>query len=237
MKRIFLTTSIAVACLLTVQAQKYKSWHSSVTDRDYGVMAENIKGDNFDCLIYGKSLNQHIPIAGIRIDSKDIPAFVEELRSFAGQAGEWFEKKAPITGIEDYGYHFKTNFKGVTAWYDMGTPPEPQYHTMSNAPVETYSQMLFFSIGAVYLGVAPIVDKEGNRHPGVVLPFGSKQEIEEFVTAVESLNPNEICITCPQCGAELYGKSASLFFDDPHNHEKGCPLFNTVPSVPQVPKL
>ena len=214
MKRFLLTTAIAVTCMLTIQAQKYKSWHSSVTDRDYGVLAENIKGDNFDCLIYGQSLYQHIPITGIRIDSKTIPAFVKELRSFAEQAGVWFETKAPITGIEEPGLVFKTNFKNVTAWYDMGTPPEPQYYTMNNAPVEAYSQMKDFTIGAVYLGVAPIVDKNGNRHLGVVLPFGSKQEIEAFITAIEGLNPKVEEAYCAYCDVNLTAGEA---------HQANCP--------------
>ncbi|MBR4369351.1 MAG: hypothetical protein IKP52_08670, partial [Prevotella sp.] len=143
MKRFLLTTAIAVGCMLTVQAQKYKSWHSSVTDRDYGVSAENIKGDNFDCLIYGQSLYQYIPITGIRIDSKNIPAFVKELRSLADKAGLWWETKAPVTGIEDAAVLFDTNFKNVTAWFDIGTPPEPEYHNMKDAHVEAYTQMMF----------------------------------------------------------------------------------------------
>ena len=289
MKRLFFCLVIMTGTL-SVMAQKYQSWYSSVTDREYGVIAENIKGNNFDCRIYCQSLNKSIPIAGFFIASKDIPAFVKELRSFYGQAGAWLEKQAPITGIAECGKEFKTNFKGVTAWYDMGTPPEPQYHTMSNAPVEAYSQMIDFRVGAAYLGVAPIVDKDANRHQGVVLPFGTKEEIEAFIKAIESLNPNveeaycsycevnltkgaphktncpyyldpevndslppsqstqsqsvtvpqhlnDIHITCPQCGAEFHGKSASLFFENPRNHKKDCPLFNKVPSVPQVPKL
>lgn len=289
MKRFLLTTAIAVTCMLTIQAQKYKSWHSSVTDRDYGVSAENIKGDNFDCLIYGQSLYQYIPITGIRIDSKNIPAFVKELRSLADKAGLWWETKAPITGIEDAAVLFDTNFKNVTAWFDIGTPPEPEYHNMKDAHVEAYTQMMFVGDDAVYLSVSPIVDKDKNRHPGFILPFGSKQEIEALITAIESLNPSveeaycifcdvnlktgeahkqncpyyqdaeandslpasqspqqesvsvpqpmhDICITCPQCGAEFTGKSASLAFKNGRNHNKGCPLFNQVPEVPQVPQ-
>ena len=289
MKRFLLTTAIAVGCMLTVQAQKYKSWHSSVTDRDYGVSAENIKGDNFDCLIYGQSLYQYIPITGIRIDSKNIPAFVKELRSLADKAGLWWETKAPVTGIEDAAVLFDTNFKNVTAWFDIGTPPEPEYHNMKDAHVEAYTQMMFVGDDAVYLSVSPIVDKDKNRHPGFILPFGSKQEIEALITAIESLNPSveeaycifcdvnltageahqancpyyqdaeandslpasqspqqesvsvpqpmhDICITCPQCGAEFTGKSASLAFKNGRNHNKGCPLFNQVPEVPQVPQ-
>lgn len=289
MKRFLLTTAIAVGCMLTVQAQKYKSWHSSVTDRDYGVSAENIKGDNFDCLIYGQSLYQYIPITGIRIDSKNIPAFVKELRSLADKAGLWWDTKAPVTGIEDAAVLFDTNFKNVTAWFDIGTPPEPEYHNMKDAHVEAYTQMMFVGDDAVYLSVSPIVDKDKNRHPGFILPFGSKQEIEALITAIESLNPSveeaycifcdvnlktgeahkqncpyyqdaeandslpasqspqqesvsvpqpmhDICITCPQCGAEFTGKSASLAFKNGRNHNKGCPLFNQVPEVPQVPQ-
>ena len=288
MKRLLLCLAVIVGTL-PVTAQRYKSWYSSVTDKEYGVIAENIKGDNFDCMIYGQSLYKHIPIAGFRIAKKDVPAFVKELRSFAEQAGQWFEKQPPIAGIEDSGRQFKTSFNGVTAWYDMGTPPEPQYHNMANARMEAYSQMGEFTVGAVYLSVAPIVDKDGNRHPGVVLPFGSQNEIEAFITAVESLNPNveeaycaycganltagethsakcpyyhdsetndsspssqitnhqspitnhhiDIHITCPQCGAVFSGKSASLFFENPHNHRKDCPLFNKPIEVPQVPKL
>lgn len=213
MKRLFLSIAILVSSL-SVIAQRYGSWHSSVTDRDYGVSTENIRGDNFDCLIYGQSLYQYIPITGIRIDSKNIPAFVRELRSFAEQAGVWFETKAPITGIEEPGQVFKTNFKKVTAWYDMGSPPEPQYYTMSNAPVEAYSQMKDFTIGAVYLGVAPIVDKDGNRHPGVVLPFGSKQEIEALISAIEGLNPNVEEAYCAYCDVNLTAGEA---------HQANCP--------------
>ena len=286
MKKILLAALILTGTL-PAAAQRHKSWYSSVTDRYYAVTAESIKGKHFDCLLYGKSLNQHIPTAGLRVAKKDLPAFVKELRSFADQAGEWFETKAPVTGIEDPGLVFKTNFKKVMAWYDMGTPPEPEYHLMDNAPVEAFTQMEFVGEGAVYLGVLPVVDKNGNRHPGVVLPFASKQEIESLITAIESLNLNavelncaycevdlkkgeahkkdcpyyidtevndtltsqslkpespsapqpidDIRITCPQCGATFVGKSASLFMKDPRNHEKGCPIFNKVIQVPQVP--
>ena len=281
--------AIALVCCLCASGHKYGSWHSSVTDRDYGVSVENVKGKSFDCLIYAQSLNKHIPIAGLRIASKDIPAFVKELRSLADKAGKWWETKAPVTGIEDPGQVFNTNFNKVTAWFDMGTPPEPQYHTMSNAHVEAYTQMNFLGDGAVYLSVAPIVDKDKNRHPGIVLPFGSKKEIEALITAIESLNPSveeayciycdvnlktgeahkqncpyyleteesdslssqrpqqesvfapqqmhDIEITCPQCGATFHGKSASLAFKNGRNHKKGCPIFNKVIEVPQVPNL
>ena len=288
MKRLLLCLVILTGTL-SVMAQKYGSWHSSVTGRDYGVLAENIKGKSFDCFIYGQSLNKHIPIVGMRLSSKHIPAFVKELRSLADKAGLWWDTKAPVTGIEDAAVLFDTNFKNVTAWFDIGTPPEPEYHNMKDAHVEAYTQMMFVGDDAVYLSVAPIVDKDKNRHPGFVLPFGSKQEIEALITAIESLNPSveeaycifcdvnlktgeahkqncpyyqdaeendslpasqspqqesvsvpqpmhDICITCPQCGAEFTGKSASLAFKNGRNHNKGCPLFNQVPEVPQVPQ-
>lgn len=283
MKRLLLCLVILTGTL-SVMAQKYGSWHSSVTGRDYGVLVENVKGKSFDCLIYGQSLNKHIPIVGIRLSSKHIPAFVKELRSLADKAGLWWETKAPITGIEDAAVLFDTNFKNVTAWFDIGTPPEPEYHNMKDAHVEAYTQMMFVGDDAVYLSVSPIVDKDKNRHPGFILPFGSKQEIEALITAIESLNPSveeaycifcdvnlktgeahkqncpyyqdaeandslpasqstkpvqpphDIHITCPQCGAEFTGKSASLAFKNGRNHNKGCPLFNQVPEVPQVPQ-
>lgn len=246
--------AIAFAFCLCANAQKYGSWHSSVTDRDYGVSVENVKGKSFDCLIYAQSLNKHIPIVGLRIANKDLPAFVKELSALADKAGQWWETKAPVTGVEDAGVLFDTNFKHVTAWFDMGTPPDPQYHNMKDAHVEAYTQMSFVGDGAVNLSVAPIVDKDKNRHPGIILPFGSKQEMEELITAIESLNPNakefpqqesvsapqqphDIQITCPQCGAEFTGKSASLAFKNGRNHKKGCPIFNNVPEVPQVPQV
>ena len=282
--------AIALVCCLCASGQKYGSWHSSVTDRDYGVSVENVKGKSFDCLIYAQSLNKHIPIVGLRIAIKDLPAFVKELRALADKAGQWWETKAPVTGVEDAGVLFDTNFKHVTAWFDMGTPPDPQYHNMNNAHVEAYTQMSFVGDGAVYLSVAPIVDKDKNRHPGIVLPFGSKKEIEALITAIESLNPSveeayciycgvnlkigeahkqncpyspdaeendslpssqspqqesvsapqpmhDIEITCPQCGATFHGKSASLAFKYGRNHKKGCPIFNKVIEVPQVPNL
>ncbi len=281
MKRFLLTIAIAVMCMLTVHAQRYKSWHSSVTDRDYGVSAENIKGKNFDCLIYGQSMYKYIPITGIRIANKDIPAFVKEVRAVAEKAGQWWEKKACGMGVDDAGVSFETNFRSVTAWYDMGTPPEPIYHDMKNAKLEAYGEMQSVGLGIVFLSVSPIIDKDGNRHTGVVLPFGSKEEIIAFADAVEKLNPSveeacciycgvnlttgeahksdcpyylssevsdslsqtapkpkdDIHITCQQCGATFSGKSASLAFDNPRNHKKGCPLFNKVPEVPQVPKI
>ena len=172
MKRLLLCLVILTGTL-SVMAQKYGSWHSSVTGRDYGVLAENIKGKSFDCFIYGQSLNKHIPIVGMRLSSKHIPAFVKELRSLAD-------------GIEDAAVLFDTNFKNVTAWFDIGTPPEPEYHNMKDAHVEAYTQMMFVGDDAVYLSVSPIVDKDKNRHPGFILPFGSKQEIEALITAIES---------------------------------------------------
>ena len=234
MRKKLLLLAVATVCCLCASAQRYGSWHSSVTGRDYGVLVENVKGKSFDCLIYGQSLNKHIPIVGMRLSSKHIPAFVKELRSLADK-------------------------------------------NMKDAHVEAYTQMMFLGDDAVYLSVAPIVDKDKNRHPGFFLPFGSKQEIDAFIKAVESLNPNveeayclycdanlttceahkkncpyaldteendsspssqstqsvqhphEIHITCPQCGAVFSGKSASLAFKNGRNH-------NQVPEVPQVPQ-
>jgi len=206
--------AIAFAFCLCANAQKYGSWHSSVTDRDYGVSVENVKGKSFDCLIYAQSLNKHIPIAGCRIASKNIPAFVKELRALADQAGKWWKTKAPVTGVEDAGILFPTNFQHVTAWFDMGTPPDPQYHTMSNAHVEAYTQMNFLGDGAIYISVAPIVDKDKKRHPGIVLPFGSKKEIEALITAIEGLNPNAEDPYCIYCGVNLKIGEA---------HKQNCP--------------
>ena len=208
--------AIAFAFCLCANAQKYGSWHSSVTDRDYGVSVENVKGKSFDCLIYAQSLNKHIPIVGLRIAIKDLPAFVKELRALADKAGQWWETKAPITGIEDAAVLFDTNFKNVTAWFDMGTPPEPEYHNMKDAHVEAYTQMQFVGDGVVYLSVAPIVDKDKNRHPGIILPFGSKQEMEELITAIESLNPNAKEAYCIYCDVNLKTDEA---------HKQNCPYY------------
>ena len=196
MKRLLLCLVILTGTL-SVMAQKYGSWHSSVTGRDYGVLAENIKGKSFDCFIYGQSLNKHIP------------AFVKELRSLADKAGLWWDTKAPVTGIEDAAVLFDTNFKNVTAWFDIGTPPEPEYHNMKDAHVEAYTQMMFVGDDAVYLSVSPIVDKDKNRHPGFILPFGSKQEIEALITAIESLNPSVEEAYCIFCDVNLKNHSGS----------------------------
>ena len=215
MKRLLLCLVILTGTL-SVMAQKYGSWHSSVTGRDYGVLAENIKGKSFDCFIYGQSLNKHIPIVGMRLSSKHIPAFVKELRSLADKAGLWWDTKAPVTGIEDAAVLFDTNFKNVTAWFDIGTPPEPEYHNMKDAHVEAYTQMMFVGDDAVYLSVAPIVDKDKNRHPGFVLPFGSKQEIEALITAIESLNPSVEEAYCIFCDVNLKTGEA---------HKQNCPYY------------
>ena len=214
MRKKLLLLAVATVCCLCASAQRYGSWHSSVTGRDYGVLVENVKGKSFDCLIYGQSLNKHIPIVGMRLSSKHIPAFVKELRSLADKAGLWWDTKAPVTGIEDAAVLFDTNFKNVTAWFDIGTPPEPEYHNMKDAHVEAYTQMMFLGDDAVYLSVAPIVDKDKNRHPGFFLPFGSKQEIDAFIKAVESLNPNVEEAYCLYCDANLTTCEA---------HKKNCP--------------
>ena len=214
MRKKLLLLAVATVCCLCASAQRYGSWHSSVTGRDYGVLVENVKGKSFDCLIYGQSLNKHIPIVGMRLSSKHIPAFVKELRSLADKAGLWWDTKAPVTGIEDAAVLFDTNFKNVTAWFDIGTPPEPEYHNMKDAHVEAYTQMMFVGDDAVYLGVAPIVDKDKNRHPGFFLPFGSKQEIEALITAIEGLNPNVEEAYCAYCDVNLTAGEA---------HQANCP--------------
>ena len=214
MRKKLLLLAVATVCCLCASAQRYGSWHSSVTGRDYGVLVENVKGKSFDCLIYGQSLNKHIPIVGMRLSSKHIPAFVKELRSLADKAGLWWDTKAPVTGIEDAAVLFDTNFKNVTAWFDIGTPPEPEYHNMKDAHVEAYTEMMLVGDDAVYLSVAPIVDKDKNRHPGFFLPFGSKQEIEAFITAIEGLNPNVEEAYCAYCGVNLTAGEA---------HQANCP--------------
>ena len=109
---------------------------------------------------------------------------------------------------------FDTNFKNVTAWFDIGTPPEPEYHNMKDAHVEAYTQMMFVGDDAVYLSVSPIVDKDKNRHPGFILPFGSKQEIEALITAIESLNPSVEEAYCIFCDVNLKTGEA---------HKQNCP--------------
>ena len=213
MKKLVLL-AVAAVCSLWADAQRYCSWHSSVTDRDYGVSAENVRGDAFDCLIYGQSLYKHIPIVGCRIASKNLPAFVREMRALTDRAGGWWQTKAPVTGVEDAEILFPTNFQHVTAWFDMGTPPEPQYHNMEDARLEAYTQMQFVGDGAVYLSVAPVVDKDGNRHPGFVLPFGSKEEMEALIMALEGLNPNAEEACCIYCDANLKTGEA---------HKQNCP--------------
>ncbi|MDO4980175.1 MAG: hypothetical protein Q4E58_04610 [Prevotellaceae bacterium] len=225
MKRLLLCLVILTGTL-SVMAQKYGSWHSSVTGRDYGVLAENIKGKSFDCFIYGQSLNKHIPIVGMRLSSKHIPAFVKELRSLADKAGLWWDTKAPVTGIEDAAVLFDTNFKNVTAWFDIGTPPEPEYHNMKDAHVEAYTQMMFVGDDAVYLSVAPIVDKDKNRHPGFILPFGSKKEIEALITAIESLNPNVEEAYCIFCDVNLKTGEA---------HKQNCPYYQDAEANDSLP--
>ena len=213
MKRLLLCLVILTGTL-SVMAQKYGSWHSSVTGRDYGVLAENIKGKSFDCFIYGQSLNKHIPIVGMRLSSKHIPAFVKELRSLADKAGLWWDTKAPVTGIEDAAVLFDTNFKNVTAWFDIGTPPEPEYHNMKDAHVEAYTQMMFVGDDAVYLSVAPIVDKD------------SKQEIEALITAIESLNPSVEEAYCIFCDVNLKTGEA---------HKQNCPYYQDAEANDSLP--
>ena len=218
--------AISLVCCFCASAQKYGSWHSSVTERDYGVLVENVKGKSFDCLIYGQSLNKHIPIVGIRLSSKHIPAFVKELRSLADKAGLWWDTKAPVTGIEDAAVLFDTNFKNVTAWFDIGTPPEPEYHNMKDAHVEAYTQMMFVGDDAVYLSVSPIVDKDKNRHPGFILPFGSKKEIEALITAIESLNPSVEEAYCIYCDVNLKTGEA---------HKQNCPYYQDAEASDSLP--
>lgn len=225
MKKLVLL-AVAAVCSLWADAQRYCSWHSSVTDRDYGVSAENVRGDAFDCLIYGQSLYKHIPIVGCRIASRDIPAFVREMRALADRAGEWWQTKAPVTGVEDAGILFPTNFQHVTAWFDMGTPPEPQYHNMEDARLEAYTQMQFVGDGAVYLSVAPVVDKDGNRHPGFVLPFGSKEEMEALITALEGLNPSVEEAHCIFCDVNLKTGEA---------HKQNCPYYQDAEANDSLP--
>lgn len=186
MKRILIIA--AFVCSICVQAQqpeRFSKWYSSATDREYVVAAETVKGDNFECLIYAQSLYMHIPVVGLKIYAKDIPAFVAKLRSLAEVAGTWWQQEAASLGVEDLGRVFAVDFPSVTAWYDPATPPDTDYHDMNNAKIEAYSQMQFAFHGVVFLSVSPIVDKDTHRHPGLILPFGNKEEIEAFAKALE----------------------------------------------------
>ena len=97
---------------------------------------------------------------------------------------------------------------------------------MKDAHVEAYTQMMFVGDDAVYLSVAPIVDKDKNRHPGFVLPFGSKQEIEALITAIESLNPSVEEAYCIFCDVNLKTGEA---------HKQNCPYYQDAEANDSLP--
>jgi hypothetical protein len=97
---------------------------------------------------------------------------------------------------------------------------------MKDAHVEAYTQMMFVGDDAVYLSVSPIVDKDKNRHPGFILPFGSKQEIEALITAIESLNPSVEEAYCIFCDVNLKTGEA---------HKQNCPYYQDAEANDSLP--
>lgn len=223
MKRFFLSTVIAVAGLMTVQAQDVNdaSFPTVEEKGQLGVILFKDNGIRDFCVEWLKTVDVN----------KDGQVTIEEAAAVKELNLMCF--KSFIRFIKDYD--------------DLQYFPNLEYFHAGTSYAETVDVSCCPKLKELDLSdcrmLKTIVLAKGCK-PTIKYPVaykGEQAKIEYRSSQAEPVHKpqhrDDIHITCPQCGAEFTGKSASLFFDNPHNHKKDCPLFNKVPDVPQVPQV
>ena len=182
MKKLFLLFLVVINCMMGY-AQKKVNEYSMEYFKDeptYNIEATEPKNGKFTFYIYGCSLDSEKEVA-ISVNSKDIEKFVESLRSIEDKFEEW-TKTAKDNNVTDYDKNFDAKFKSVSVFFKYGSKYHFTYVKFSPYFKVTKDGECLAVFRTRELTAS---DNQFMHHDGFMLAFSSKQEIEDFIKALD----------------------------------------------------
>lgn len=186
MKKIVLIFLVLFNCMMGF-AQKKVGEYSMEYFKDeptYDIEATEPKNGKFTFYIYCCSLDSEKEV-GFSIDSKDLEKFVESLRSIEDKFEEW-TKTAKDNNVTDYDKDFGAKFKSVSVFFKYVS----KYH-FTYVKFSPYFRVTKDGECLAVFRTRELTasDNRFMHHDGFMMAFSSKQEIEDFINA---LDPNPI---------------------------------------------
>ena len=185
MKKLVFVFLAVFNCLMGFAQKKVTEYSMEFFNHQaFAIEATDPKNGKFTFYIYCRSLNAEKEV-GFSIESKDIERFVESLRSIEDKFEEW-TKTAKDNNVTDYDKNFEAKFKSVGVFFKDGK----KYHFTS----VRFSPYFKVTKDGECLAVfrtreLTASDNQFMHHDGFMMAFSSRQEIEDFIKA---LDPNPI---------------------------------------------
>lgn len=183
MKKLVLLFLVAFNSLVVFAQKKvneYSMEYFKGNGTTYDIEATEPKNGKFTFYIYGCSSSSQKEV-GFYVDSKDLENFVESLRSIENKFEEW-KKTAKDNDVTDYYKSFDIKFKSVGVFFKYGR----KYHHTSVSFKPYFKVTNDGDCLAVFKsGELTASDNRYMHHDGFFLVFLSKQEIEDFIKALD----------------------------------------------------
>lgn len=191
MKKLVIMLIAAIYCTLGYAQKKvtdYSLEYASANGKtSFDIEATEPKNGKFTFYIYAWSMDSEEQV-GFSIDSKKLPEFFAALRAVGDKLEEW-TKTAKDNNVTDYDKKFDVKFSYNSAFFKYGR----DWH-FCNFKFAPYFKVTkdgeCLAIFKSYKLTAS--DNRFMNHDGFMIPFSSKEEIEEFIKA---LDPNPVLNT------------------------------------------
>ena len=186
MKKQVLLFLVVFDCMMVFAQKKVNEYSMEYFKNNptYDIEATEPKNGKFTFYIYGCSLDAEKEV-GFSVESKDLEKFVESLRSIEDKFEEW-TKTAKDNNVTDYDKNFDAKFKSVRVFFKYGSKYHSTYVKFSPYFKVTKNGECIAVFRTRELTAS---DNQFMHHDGFMLAFSSKQEIEDFIKA---LDPNPI---------------------------------------------
>lgn len=172
-------------CLAQKKVNEYSvKYTSSEGKPSFDIEATEPKNGKFTFYIYGWSMDSEDQV-GFSIDSKKLPEFFNSLRAVGDKFEEW-SKTAKDNQVTDYDKKFDVKFGTYSAFFKYGRDwhfCRFQFSPYFKVTKDGECLAIFKS----YRLTAS--DNRFMNHEGFMIPFSSKEEIEDFIKA---LDPNPV---------------------------------------------
>jgi hypothetical protein len=184
MKKLAILLFATICCTLCFAQKKVTEYSVDYATKNgkpsFDIEATEPKNGKFTFYIYAWSLDSE-PQVGFSIDSKKLPDFFTSLRAVGDKLEEW-SKTAKENNVTDYDKKFDVKFGAYTAffkygrnWHFCGFKFSPYFKVTKDG--ECLAVFKSYKLTAS--------DNRFMNHDGFMIPFSSKEEIEDFIKALD----------------------------------------------------
>ena len=186
MKKLLILLFVVMCCNLSFAEDKVSEYSLAYTSSNgktsFDIEASEPKNGKFTFYVYAWSMESEEKV-GFSIDSKDLPKFFESLRAVGDKFEEW-AKTARDNKVTDYDKEFDVKFSSNTAffkygkkWCFCGIKFRPYFKVTKDG--ECLAIFKSYKLTAN--------DNRFMHHDGFLIPFSSKDEIEDFIKALDPI--------------------------------------------------